>query len=234
MSFSSVNIISFDATGTLFDPFPSIGAIYAEVLQEHGVYRTEPELEMRFIVEFHKSRQHTPEEINEKSERKRWKKVVRGVLEDDYSKEIFNSLWERLGSGDCWKPKIRIRRTLKALAEDGNKLIITSNWDHRLYGILNELGLTPYFDNIFISSELGVEKPSESVFMKVADALGASPSTLLHIGNSEGDDFLPALRAGWNALLLHNRIPHGMEHGSVLGSLDQLPEVLQSEQAVRS
>ena len=45
MSFNSINTISFDATGTLFDPFPSIGGIYAEVLQEAGLFMSEPELE---------------------------------------------------------------------------------------------------------------------------------------------------------------------------------------------
>ena len=36
-------------------------------------------------------------------------------------------------------------------------------------------------------------------------------------------DVVPALRSGWNALLLHNRIPFGLEPGLVLGSIDQLP-----------
>ena len=51
MSFDSIQTISFDATGTLFDPVPSIGGIYAEVLHNHGVFLTEPELEMRFMAE---------------------------------------------------------------------------------------------------------------------------------------------------------------------------------------
>ncbi len=85
---------------------------------------------------------------------------------------------------------------------------------------------------MFISTELGKEKPSEELYSRVSQKLEAAPQTLLHIGNSPANDLKPALRAGWNALLLHNRIPHGLEPGNVLGSIDQLPEVLKSEQTV--
>jgi len=93
MSFQNITTISFDATGTLFDPLPSIGAIYAEVLQENGIFLSEPELEMRFMSEFHKSRAQTLSLINEVTERERWKRVVEGILREEYTEAVFNSLW---------------------------------------------------------------------------------------------------------------------------------------------
>ncbi|MCZ6675576.1 MAG: HAD-IA family hydrolase [Verrucomicrobia bacterium] len=234
MSFNSIRTISFDATGTLFDPFPSIGAIYSEVLQNHGVFMTEPELEMRFMAEFHKSRMHSPGTINESVERERWTEVVQAILGNEYQDALFEMLWKTMGEGYRWKPKPRLKRTLQALKDEGFRLIIVSNWDQRLYGILENLKLRDFFDGVFISTELGMEKPSVSIYHKVAELLGATPSSLLHLGNSMSNDFTPSLRAGWNSLLLHNRIPHGMEPGTVLGSIDQLPEVLKSEQANHS
>ena len=145
MSFSSVKIISFDATGTLFDPFPSIGAIYAEVLQEQGIFHYEEELDMRFMAAFHQSREDTPKHVTEKSELKRWKNIVKAILEEDYSDTVFEALWNRLGTGDSWKPKMRIRRTLNALAAEGYKLIITSNWDKRLIQVLKGTGTSGIF-----------------------------------------------------------------------------------------
>ena len=232
MSFSAINTISFDATGTLFDPFPSIGAIYGEILQNHGIFLPEPELDMRFMAEYHKCRSHSPGVINESVEKLRWQEVVQGILQEDYSTALFEALWDGLGRGDHWKPKPRLRRTLGTLKEKGYRLIITSNWDRRLHRILSDLDLGDFFEHVFISSELGVEKPSEKVFSLIREQLDVKPDTLLHIGNSATNDFLPALRAGWNALLLHNRIPYGMEPGSVLGSVDQLPEALESEKVV--
>jgi putative hydrolase of the HAD superfamily len=232
MSFQNITTISFDATGTLFDPLPSIGAIYAEVLQENGIFLSEPELEMRFMSEFHKSRAQTLSLINEVTERERWKRVVEGILREEYTEAVFNSLWNSLGEGYRWKTKPKLKTTLHHLKELGFKLIVVSNWDQRLHRILANLNITKYFDQIFISTELGVEKPSEDIYRKVASELDSDSTSFLHLGNSPSNDLKPALRAGWNALLLHNRIPHGLEPGNVLGSLDQLPEILMTEQAV--
>ena len=228
MSFNSTETISFDATGTLFDPFPSIGAIYAEVLHEHGVYLSEPELEMRFMSQFHKSRAVPMDPVNEMLERERWVQVVQGILEEEYNDAIFNSLWKTMGNGDRWKQKPRLLKTLQELKELGFKLVIVSNWDRRLLKILSDLKLERFFDKVFLSTDLETEKPSEEIYRMVAQELEVRPSTLLHIGNSPANDYKSAIRAGWNALLLHNRIPHGMEPGTVLGSIDQLPQVLKS------
>ena len=233
MSFDTIHTISFDATGTLFDPMPSIGGIYADVLHQHGVFISEPELEMRFMAEFHKSRTMPMPMINEEQERQRWHAVVNNMLGDDFSDVIFEDLWQTLGEGFRWKPKSKVFPTLSALKELGFRLIVSSNWDGRLHAILKQLKLEPYFDDVFLSTELGYEKPSEEFYTSISKALMADPIHLLHIGNSPANDYKPALRAGWNALLLHNRIPHGMEPGTVLGSIDQLPEVLKSEQAVK-
>jgi putative hydrolase of the HAD superfamily len=233
MSFDTINIISFDATGTLFDAVPSIGGIYAEVLQEHGVTISEDDMEMRFMAEFHKSRTLPLEIVDEFHEMERWQSVVQNILREEFSETIFGELWETMGKGFRWKTKPRLFRTLEALKLAGFRLVVVSNWDKRLHGILSALKLTPYFEEVFISTELGSEKPDEAVYRKVATLLDAEPCTLLHVGNSPSNDYRPALRSDWNALLLHNRIPHGMEPGTVLGSIDQLPEVLKSEQSVR-
>ncbi len=231
MSFNNVNTISFDATGTLFDPLPSIGAIYSEILQGHDIFLSEPELEMRFMAEFHKSRSETLTVINEANEKERWKKVVEGILGDEYSERVFSTLWTSLGEGYRWRTKPKLRSTLQHLRELGFRLIVVSNWDQRLHRILGDLNIRSYFEHVFISTEVGAEKPSKEIFQRVAEELVTDPTTLLHLGNSPSNDLKPALRAGWNALLLHNRIPHGLEPGNVLGSLDQLPEILIAERA---
>ena len=233
MSFDSIHTISFDATGTLFDPMPSVGAIYAEVLHQHGVFISEPELEMRFMAEFHKSRSYPMPIIDEAHEKLRWHKVISEILGDDFSDIIFEDLWQTMAEGFRWKTKRKVFRTLSTLREAGFSLVLSSNWDRRLYSILRQLNLFPHFDHIFLSTELGAEKPSEDFYASIAQKLEIDPVHLLHVGNSPANDYKPALRSGWNALLLHNRIPHGMEPGTVLGSIDQLPEILQSEQAVR-
>ena len=172
------------------------------------------------------------EHIDESSEKARWRSVLNNILKEDYTEEIFDALWGSMGHGDRWKTKPKLRRTLQGLKDIGFRLVVVSNWDNRLHRILSDLNIDDYFDHVFISTELGAEKPSEDVFNRALQELGTPANTLFHIENSPANDLKPALRAGWNALLLHNRIPHGLESGNVLGSIDQLPEVLKSEQAV--
>ena len=231
MSFDSIHTISFDATGTLIDPTPSIGGIYAEVLHQHDVFISEPELEMRFLAEFQKSRSYPMPAIDEEHEKNRWHNVIAEMLGDDFSDFIFEDLWQTMGEGFRWRTKRKVFRTLSALKEAGYNLVLSSNWDQRLNSILKQLKLLPHFDQVFLSTELGVEKPTEEFYASIAQKLEVDPIHLLHVGNSPANDYKPALRSGWNALLLHNRIPHGMEPGMVLGSIDQLPEILKSEQA---
>ena len=59
------------------------------------------------------------------------------------------------------------------------------------------LGLTDYFDPIYIEGEVGYGKPDERVLANAARAVGLPPERLLFVGNSYRHDIEPAVRAGW-------------------------------------
>lgn len=60
--------------------------------------------------------------------------------------------------------------------------------------------ITPYFDGIFISQEMGVGKPEGAYFEKVLEALGADRATTLMVGDDLLSDIQGAINAGLDCI----------------------------------
>lgn len=71
---------------------------------------------------------------------------------------------------------------------------------------LEMLGLTSYFNGIFISSEQGCKKPSRLFFQKLLDAYGLDPGTCIMIGNDEQADIAGAGLLGMDTFYFHTDI----------------------------
>ncbi len=76
------------------------------------------------------------------------------------------------------------------------------------------LGLTKYFDGIFLSSEQGCKKPSPMFFGKLIKTYGLKPAECIMIGNDEAADIAGAKRMGMAALYIHTAISPS-EYGRV-------------------
>ena len=79
------------------------------------------------------------------------------------------------------------------------------------------------FEELFISAELGVEKPDPAIFKAVEKSMGESPSSFLHLGDSHSRDFEGARAAGWSALLYGMPIIESSQITSFPELLDRLP-----------
>jgi putative hydrolase of the HAD superfamily len=86
----------------------------------------------------------------------------------------------------------------------GITLGICSNFDRRLYPLLEALGLTAYFDSLTVSGTLGVAKPDPRIFRHAAGLHGYDlPNPhLWHIGDSYTEDYQGAIAAGMTGLWL--------------------------------
>jgi putative hydrolase of the HAD superfamily len=84
-------------------------------------------------------------------------------------------------------------------------LAVISNFDRRLYTVLDELGLSPFFDAVIISSEVGASKPHRRIFEAAMNMAGARPEQCLHIGDDASADVAGAEALGIRAL--HVRRP---------------------------
>ena len=203
---SGVRAITLDVAVTLLKPHPCVGVIYAEVLNDHGGHANPQVLEKRF----HTALRETNTTANSMG-RSFWKAIVLKTLGNTCPREnfeaCFNELWETFAEGRRWVTLKDTEDTLRQLKDKGYQLAILSNIDSRLHSILDDKGLNGFFEEIFISEEIGHSKPSIKIFRRAEQALNCKPKKILHIGDSFREDYLGAKNAGWQAILIKPERP---------------------------
>jgi putative hydrolase of the HAD superfamily len=199
----SIRLLTVDAAGTLVRPWPSVGAVYGRTAREHGIEVSDEEVDTEFYKTF--GRLQTCKQTNEGEESEFWRQVVtqtfRPFAGNKNLDPLFEELWNLFAKGECWKLAEKAESTLNTLRERGYELAVLSNNDARLRSVLNDLKIDQAFDHLFISNEMGCEKPELEIFRKVEQTMDRKPNEILHLGDSHSRDFLGARKAGWSALL---------------------------------
>ncbi len=83
------------------------------------------------------------------------------------------------------------------------KLALVSNFDHppHVHSVLNTLGLTPHFDSVVISAEVGIKKPDPRIFDSALEQTRMKPEEVIYVGDTE-DDIIAARAAGLVPILI--------------------------------
>ena len=83
------------------------------------------------------------------------------------------------------------------------KLALVSNFDHppHVHSVLSKLSLTPYFDSVVISAEVGVKKPDPRIFDTALEQTAMKPEEVIYVGDTE-DDTQAARAAGMVPVLI--------------------------------
>ncbi len=214
---SSIQAITFDVGGTLIEPWPSVGAIYAEVAARHGFHNFTPEQLSRGFRAAWKN--HSAFNYS----RRGWELLVNQTFgcAADERLPFFEELYERFAEPEAWRVFDDVIPILDQLASAGVRMAVISNWDERLRGLLERLKLSRYFETLAISCEVGFPKPSPVIFQHAADKLGLASANILHVGDSAEHDVAGARSAGLAAL--HLRRGH---QGSSANEIQSLTEVL--------
>jgi HAD superfamily hydrolase (TIGR01549 family) len=102
------------------------------------------------------------------------------------------------------------------------RLGLLSNFTHApaAMTILNRLELTPFFDALLISGDLGYRKPHPLTFDKLADALKSDKERMLYIGDDPDADIRGALNAGIQPVWTTYVRDQGLSFPSTLFSSD--------------
>jgi putative hydrolase of the HAD superfamily len=85
------------------------------------------------------------------------------------------------------------------------RLGIISNFDRRLYDILGHLHVRDAFEQVIISSEIGIRKPAGRIFRVAAQRFNVELSEMLHECEERESDFRGARAAGLEALLVDHK-----------------------------
>jgi putative hydrolase of the HAD superfamily len=194
----SLQAITFDAAGTLLEPSPSVGAIYARVAEECGIGPVSVDALNRQFAQAWKAKKdfdYSP---------RAWRRIVDQSFSGlaHTKPHFFDHLYEEFALPHCWRVYEDVGPTLDRCRHHGLKLGIISNWDERLRPLLEQIGLAPYFDAIVVSVEVGHRKPEREIFQRAADLLQVSAGKILHIGDSIDEDLHGGVAAGFQAVLL--------------------------------
>jgi putative hydrolase of the HAD superfamily len=122
--------------------------------------------------------------------------------------EAVSRLREHFASPAAWVVYPEVVDVLDALRARGVGLAVVSNWDSRLPGLLDRLGLASRFDHLAVSGLAGVEKPHPALFREALAALGMPAGAALHVGDVPELDWAGArlvdrrgrLDPGWGAM----------------------------------
>lgn len=201
----SIRAITFDVGGTLIEPWPSVGHVYAEVAGRFGVDGVAVEtLNQRFATAWRAK-------LNFDYSQPAWLELVRQTfgeharaLPNDY----FPALYERFAEPDAWRVYDDVVPALAELAGRSLRLAVISNWDDRLHVLLERLNLRSFFECVIVSCDAGCTKPSPQIFEAALRKLGLPAGSVLHIGDSLTEDVKGARTAGLRALHL-DRAGHG-------------------------
>lgn len=207
--------VSFDAAGTLFHPVAPIGELYARAARRHDVEVDAAMLHQRFRTAFHAAPPLafpglTAAELRAR-EKAWWHAVVRevfaGIAVRDFD-AYFDDLFAFFASAAAWRADPDAAPLLRTLRAWKLRILVVSNFDARVRGVLAALGLAELVDAITISSEAGSAKPDPGIFrtaLAMASASGEEslkPSEVLHVGDTAREDLPAARAAGLDVVLV--------------------------------
>ena len=203
-----IRAVTFDAAGTLLAPREPIGDTYARTAARFGIDVDSGAVGERFRTAF---RAAPPLAFPgaaagelPRLERAWWRAVVRAAFGPggDHPRfdPCFDALFDHYARADAWTVFGDVPDALRSLRHRGLALGVVSNFDGRLPGLLQALGIAPLVDLVVWSSALGAAKPARRVFETTAHRLGVSLDALCHVGDDLDADVAGAQAAGAQAV----------------------------------
>jgi len=220
-----IEAVLFDAADTLFTTRGSVGEIYGRVAREYGCTASFDEIQNAFARQF---RHSGP--LSTDNEKAWWREVVRRVFSEvgmirEFNR-FFEQVYDQFRDSRAWILFPETREVLTELRQREIKLGVISNFDSRIYGVMEELGILSFFRSVTISSEAGFAKPSPEIFTIAARSLEHSPSQILLVGDSLSDDVIAGSRSGLETALVDRRGRYTDFPGRRIESLREIFSIL--------
>jgi len=206
-------VIYLDAFGTLFGVKGSVGELYSNLARTAAVSTDPHAINRAFYKSFSKAERlafpdAAPTAIPE-LEYRWWKVIVAETFEQVGALEKFEDfdtfyagLYGYFETAAPWQVYSDTQTALRRWQEKGIQLGVISNFDSRLYRVLNVLGLADYFQSVTISTEVGAAKPSAKIFEAALAKHHCLASQAWHVGDSKSEDYVGAQLAGLRPILI--------------------------------
>jgi putative hydrolase of the HAD superfamily len=108
---------------------------------------------------------------------------------------FFEIAYEHFAEAGVWELYPEVFDVLEKL-QPRFQLAVISNFDGRLRFILEHLGISKFFAQIFISSEIGADKPDPEIYRRALKFVNLKPDQVLYVGDDPDRDWKAAAAAG--------------------------------------
>ncbi|MBD2358018.1 HAD family hydrolase [Tolypothrix sp. FACHB-123] len=207
-------VIFLDAVGTLIGVKGSVGEVYRQIAQEFDVDVPADTLNQAFYESFKAAPPPIFPDADSQDILQRefdWWRIIAlntfdsaGVLKQfsDFS-AFFSELYIHFGTAEPWFVYPDVLPALVNWRRMGIELGVLSNFDSRIYSVLQSLGLRDFFTSITISTQARAAKPDPQIFAVALEKHNCSPDAAWHIGDSVEEDYNGAKAAGLRGILIN-------------------------------
>lgn len=211
-------VIFLDAVGTLFGVAGSVGAAYAHIAHRHGVEADPQALNQAFFKQFQAAGPMAFPGVEMTAipaeEYAWWQAIAEKTFEAVGQRDrftdfdaFFADLYAYFAGADPWEVYPDAYHSLERWRAKEIDLGIISNFDSRLYTVLDALALADFFTTITLSSEVGAAKPSPAIFAAALQKHDCEPAAAWHVGDSYSEDYEGARATGLRGVWLRRPAP---------------------------
>lgn len=229
-------MVFFDLVGTLIRPAGSIGAQYGELARRLGVQADAPELDRAFEQAMRAAPPvsftgRLPAEV-QSLEKTWWRDLVRdvvhraglsAVLEGSRFDAYFDSLYRHFETSAAWVVYPDVVPALSRLRSERRGVGLITDYDARVFPLLDALQLRAWFDCVAIPGLAGAAKPDPAIFRYALERAEVASERAVYVGDLLEEDVDGARAAGLHPILLDRARCHQGAAGVVrIESLDDL------------
>lgn len=195
--------IFFDAVGTLFYLTKTVGDHYALVGREVGLTLDAQQLDRAFYMAWERMpRRAAIDGPRENDDKGWWHELIDLVLDQaapslsEFDRDnFFEVAYEHFAEAGVWEAYPEVFGVLEKL-QPRFQLVVISNFDGRLRLILEHLGISKFFGHLFVSSEIGADKPDPEIYRRALKFVNLTADQVLYVGDDPDRDWKAATAAG--------------------------------------
>jgi putative hydrolase of the HAD superfamily len=229
--------VFFDVGNTLVRPHPSVSEVVRQVLAEEGHVHDLGAIDelMPLVDEYYEDRYRSDDTFwtDESRTSQVWvgmySLLCRKLGIEVGAERIAARVYEEFGDPGRWVVYPDVLPAFARLRRRGLRLGLISNWDNRLSGLMQGLGLTSELETIVSSAEVGLHKPDPRIFELACERLGVDPGEAAHVGDHHYADIVGAQAIGMRPVLIDRHATSTAWRPGYVVTLDDLERSLDLE-----
>lgn len=182
-----------------------VGVSYARIATSCGLLTTAEAVSVGFT----KAWQQTPNPLHPEGQpppdddRSWWQEIVKHTFTHALGYEpkkavlveVFAQLYDHFAQPKAWTLYPDVLPVLQALHGQMSMLVL-SNFDSRLFPLLDYFELSPFFEDCILSSKVGASKPHQRMFRAALERVKQPANFCYHVGDESVADGQGAARLG--------------------------------------